>query len=625
MNGTLISPLTARKRATSSLLMLLMRTLTLPRMKLLNGSTSWYIQTHSRAVVKIDSKIHKHLIGKSGANINKIKAETGVNIKIPQQDGDSEIEIIGSPDGVKKARDMLVEQAKKIENEANVELAVDQKWHRILIGAKGENMQKIRSQFPEVMISFPVAGKKDVDSNKVTVRGQKKDVDKVSQLIKEETNTRIDLPSEDNDSNVIVITGKKADVDNARKRLLAIQAELEDPDIPGFYRVLDLGNEVTPCQRARRSKCEVSSIPMLDPDILSYVRPRYIPGFYRIYEIDVKIDPKIHNTLIGSKGRIIRAIIEESGDVQIKFPSADNPSEKVNIRGEKAHVEKARAKLLSLALEKELESYCVEVKANNEYHGFLIGKKGSNVQKLKKEFGVNYAFPRPDDKDQETITIMGKQDAVEKAAADLRTAIKELENTAEEELSIDPKFFKKITSRSTIEPMTRELGGIKIVPRPSSNTVKISGPKTCVAECKEKLEAMVEELTAQVEIMVEIPRQFHRDIIGTGGVNVRKLTSENGVQVTFPPQRQQQKSAPAAPVVVAEVPVDNGHPAENGAVETNPESPAPVEEIKVPAGPDPQDMIKVVGRPENCERAKEILLSLIPVSEVIEIPFEYHR
>ena len=33
-------------------------------------------------------------------------------------------------DGVKKARDMLVEQAKKIENEANVELAVDQKWHR---------------------------------------------------------------------------------------------------------------------------------------------------------------------------------------------------------------------------------------------------------------------------------------------------------------------------------------------------------------------------------------------------------------------------------------------------------------------------------------------------------------
>ena len=45
--------------------------------------------------------------------------------------------------------------------------------------------------------------------------------------VKEETNTRIDLPSEAADSDLIVITGKKADVDLARKKLLAIQAELE--------------------------------------------------------------------------------------------------------------------------------------------------------------------------------------------------------------------------------------------------------------------------------------------------------------------------------------------------------------------------------------------------------------
>ena len=98
--------------------------------------------------------------------------------------------------------------------------------------------------------------------------------------VKEETNTRIDLPSEDADSDLIIITGKKEDVDLARKKLLAIQAELEG-----------------------------------------------------IYEEEVKIDPKLHNTLIGSKGRIIRNIIEESGSVQIRFPSADNPSEKVSIRG----------------------------------------------------------------------------------------------------------------------------------------------------------------------------------------------------------------------------------------------------------------------------------------------------
>ena len=43
---------------------------------------------------------------------------------------------------------------------------------------------------------------------------------------------------------------------------------------------------------------------------------------------------------------------------------------------------KAKEKLLSMAHEKELESYCVEIPAKADYHRFLIGKKGANVQKV---------------------------------------------------------------------------------------------------------------------------------------------------------------------------------------------------------------------------------------------------
>ena len=35
-----------------------------------------------------------------------------------------------------------------------------------------------------------------------------------------------------------------------------------------------------------------------------------------------------------------------------------------------------------MAHEKELESYCVEIPAKADYHRFLIGKKGANVQKV---------------------------------------------------------------------------------------------------------------------------------------------------------------------------------------------------------------------------------------------------
>lgn len=46
------------------------------------------------------------------------------------------------------------------------------------------------------------------------------------QQIREETNTKIDLPTENSNSEMIVITGKKINCEAARERILAIQREL---------------------------------------------------------------------------------------------------------------------------------------------------------------------------------------------------------------------------------------------------------------------------------------------------------------------------------------------------------------------------------------------------------------
>lgn len=47
-----------------------------------------------------------------------------------------------------------------------------------------------------------------------------------SSQIREETNTKIDLPTENSDSETIVITGKRSNCEAARDRILAIQREL---------------------------------------------------------------------------------------------------------------------------------------------------------------------------------------------------------------------------------------------------------------------------------------------------------------------------------------------------------------------------------------------------------------
>lgn len=71
-----------------------------------------------------------------------------------------------------------------------------------------------------------------------------------------------------------------------------------------------------------------------------------------IKETEVTIPAKLHNSLIGSKGCLVRAVMEECGGVHIHFPSEGSGSDRVTIRGPAGEVEKARKQLLQLAEEK---------------------------------------------------------------------------------------------------------------------------------------------------------------------------------------------------------------------------------------------------------------------------------
>ena len=64
------------------------------------------------------------------------------------------------------------------------------------------------------------------------------------------------------------------------------------------------------------------------------------------------IAAKHHNSLIGAKGRLIRSIIDDCGQVQIHFPQGNSKSDDVHIRGPAADVAKAKEQLMSLAQQK---------------------------------------------------------------------------------------------------------------------------------------------------------------------------------------------------------------------------------------------------------------------------------
>ena len=68
-----------------------------------------------------------------------------------------------------------------------------------------------------------------------------------------------------------------------------------------------------------------------------------------IKEVSVDVPHKLHNSIIGAKGRLIRSIMEECGGVIIRFPAEGSSSDKVTIRGPAEDVDKAKKQLIELA------------------------------------------------------------------------------------------------------------------------------------------------------------------------------------------------------------------------------------------------------------------------------------
>ena len=59
--------------------------------------------------------------------------------------------------------------------------------------------------------------------------------------------------------------------------------------------------------------------------------------------------------MIGPKGKLVRAVMDECGGVRIRFPNTDSKSDEVNLHGPKEDVERAKTHLLELANEQVRE------------------------------------------------------------------------------------------------------------------------------------------------------------------------------------------------------------------------------------------------------------------------------
>lgn len=550
----------------------------------------------------VDPKYYSQIVGKKYDNITRMNKEHGVNIRVPSlQDQSNVIRIEGAPDGVKKAKSEFMELVKKVENERSKDIIIEQKYHSNLIGKNGKNLSEIRAKFNDVQIQIP---NQEDKSEVITLRGNKLDVENCYKYlqktvkdmqennyqdeihifkqfhrmligkqgifirkVREDTQTRIEVPAEDSDSDSITIIGKQ---ENVRKARALIEEKVKE--------------------------------------------------LIKVEEDHVEIAHSLHTALIGRGGAIIKQIRADCGGVIINFPESNAKkadADKITLKGPREEIEKAKKELIKLAAEKNEMSYSEEVPAKQEYHRFLVGRNGNNVNTLRDQYNVRILFPSSNTKDnnnnkdkpqsQDVITIIGTETNVKAVRVEIEKTLKNLEEQVTDEVNVDQKWHKNFTAKRAklINKISDDNCNVKIsFPKTDSNVVALKGPKDAIVSAKKQILEIVYELENHVSIEVPIMQKHHFSLIGKKGINSAQISEQFKVELQFPAKLMNNEYSQTN---------GEGHLNENGNDSSNPESPSK------------SDIIVISGLKENCEKAKEALLALIPITEDFDFPQKFHK
>jgi transcription antitermination factor NusA-like protein len=109
------------------------------------------------------AQYNKNLIGKQGANIKALREKHDVEIDTRE---DGQVTIKGPQKKAEACKAEIQRLAKQWEDEVNFSIKIDPKYHGMLVGKNGENLQKIQNKVDNaVRIDFPKAAKFSDDAS----------------------------------------------------------------------------------------------------------------------------------------------------------------------------------------------------------------------------------------------------------------------------------------------------------------------------------------------------------------------------------------------------------------------------------------------------------------------------
>ncbi|KAF4122816.1 KH domain [Geosmithia morbida] len=349
----------------------------------------------------------------------------------------------------------------------------------------------------------------------------------------------------------------------------------------------------------------------------------HIQSYGRTLEDEVthvlKINPKFHRELIGAQGSQINRL-QTRYKVLIMFPrsaksddqqsNADTGSEaggpaaaksssrrqqgpdEVIIRGPKRGADEARDEIFSLYKYLEEHSHTATVPVKQKQVGSLIGQGGAALDELRAATGARIDVPSDRDTDIVEIVIRGTAKQVAEAKKVLEGKRAVYDDTVTQTIDVDKKHHRALigASGSNLRDIVVKAGGsddrrelARTIQFPKQDadgsSIKVEGRTEVVANIIKRIQEIVAERESQVTEVVEVAADQHRSLIGRGGDTKRQMEKQFSVAVDVPRQ---------------------------GSGQTG---------------------VKIVGRPEDVEKAKEHIEKLVKQQqgETVQVPRNLHH
>ncbi|KAK6507875.1 hypothetical protein TWF481_006296 [Arthrobotrys musiformis] len=537
--------------------------------------------------VDIDPLLHRHIIGAKGRNLQKIKDDHGVEVLFADEDDqDSEVVLVyGGTTGTEVApQPQTAAEALETVKELLLKIASDQadlkskvlnipaKYHAKVVGSKGTTLNaftggseatvKVTVGAPRLKPGQPAlspAAAAAADDT-ITIRGPSAEVERVAKEItnfveqtkhdevlnsytisfdfpqkfqknlvgkggsniskyREELGVQIDL-----EKDTVTIKGVKVNVEEAKKRIVKLGKKLED--------------ETT---------------------------------------ATVIVAPEYHRTIIGQGGKFVKRL-EEKYSVRIQFPkvgqesSSDLTSDagastpqrsqapnEIVLKGPSKGVKDAKDEITELIKYEQDHGHSVAITIPARVLPHIIGAGGKVINQIRDDSGAKIDLPPQGSTEAEMVEvkIKGTKDQIAKAKAAILASSKEVENQVVKMLSVDKKFH-----RALIGPGGQILHGIvvkcggpsdksaqaRMVRFPhhdvTDSNIKVEGTVDVVDKIIKEFEAIIAAEKDKVTIVVDIPTDKHRKLIGREGSVRKEIERTFSVTLDIPRQRQDGGEAP---------------------------------------------------------------------------------